>query len=295
MKNENKIKSLLIKLGISTEDSIVPFFSKVRDRNDLKVLKCKKSDVLLLSGSDHVGMQYYKEKKSFRYSGAQSRRSVLAEGIEDAQRRCEQFKYVVANKKWIDVGTGAGGILDLFSAVAQEIAAVEPQEIARKNLVDLGYKVYSSIGEAPNNYFDVTTLFHSLEHFTDPIGTLKAIKGKMSKGGKIIVEVPHARDFLISFLENDAFKSFTFWSEHLILHTRESLKIFLEAAGFSRIVISGFQRYPLANHFFWLVHGKPGGHIAWQQLRTKELDQAYSHMLASIDKTDTLIATAENI
>ncbi len=116
----------------------------------------------------------------------------------------------------------------------------------------------------------------------------------MKKRAKIIIEIPHARDFLISFFENEAFKSFTFWSEHLILHTRESISLFLETAGFSKIIVNNFQRYPLANHLHWLSENKPGGHIAWSYLRTKSLDREYANMLSSIDKTDTLIVTAEN-
>jgi 2-polyprenyl-3-methyl-5-hydroxy-6-metoxy-1,4-benzoquinol methylase len=200
----------------------------------------------------------------------------------------------VAKKKWMDVGTGAGGILDLLSSLALETAAVEPQEEVRKSLTDLGYTVYSSVEDVEGDDFDVVTLFHVFEHFADPVGTLKSIKSKMAKGGKIIIEVPHAKDFLLSFLENDAFKSFTFWSEHLILHTRESLSAFLGAAGFSKTVVEGVQRYPLANHLYWLARGKPGGHIVWKHLRTAELEKAYFSLLSGIDATDTLIAIAEN-
>ena len=35
------------------------------------------------------------------------------------QRRFEQFKYVIADKKWLDIGTGVGGILDLMSTIAK--------------------------------------------------------------------------------------------------------------------------------------------------------------------------------
>ena len=97
---------------------------------------------------------------------------------------------------------------------------------------------------------------------------------------------------LISFLDWDAFKAFTFWSEHLILHTRGSLRLFLQQAGFKNISISGYQRYPIANHLHWLVKEKPGGHDIWNQLRSEELDNAYSAMLNKLDYTDTLIATA---
>jgi len=294
MKTINKIMELLIDLGICNEETIKPYFPRVRDREDISVLKCSKSDVIFLSRSDHMDISHYSEKKAFRFWGVQDRKSALMSGFEDAQRRYNQFKFVIANKKWIDIGTGAGGILDLLSPASFETAAVEPQDFARKSLSDLGYKIFSSIEEVQDDYYEVVTLFHVLEHFISPIDSLVTIRKKMTPGAKIIIEIPHARDFLISFLENEAFKSFTFWSEHLILHTRESITKFLEKAGFSNIIISGFQRFPLANHMHWLSQKKPGGHTIWSNLRTEALDREYANLLTNIDKTDTLIATAEN-
>jgi 2-polyprenyl-3-methyl-5-hydroxy-6-metoxy-1,4-benzoquinol methylase len=291
---KNKVAQKLIDMGICSEDSFIPYYPRVRDREDVSVLKCEKSGVIVLDSSDHMDISHYNKRDFFRYVGAQDRKTALSTGLEDAQRRFTQFKSMIEGKKWLDVGTGAGGILDLLSSFAQQTAAVEPQDNARKSLIELGYNIYPSVEAIEENDYEVVTLFHVLEHLTDPIGTLKTIKGKMAKGGKIVVEVPHAKDFLLSFLDNDKFKSFTFWSEHLILHTQESLEAFLKEAGFSNITIKGFQRYPLANHLYWLAQGKPGGHILWKELRNPELEKAYADMLSSINKTDTLIAIAEN-
>ncbi|MDD4900561.1 MAG: class I SAM-dependent methyltransferase [Patescibacteria group bacterium] len=295
MKTKNKIKDLLIELGICSSETIAPYFPKVRDRDDVAVLKCGKSGVIFLSRSDHMDISHYSEKPGFSYQGAPDRKTALVSKMEDTQRRYDQFKMLISNKKWLDIGTGVGGILDLLSPVALETEAVEPQDVARKCLSDLGYKVYSSIEDARDDNYEVITLFHVLEHFTDPIDTLITIRKKMVKGAKIIIEIPHARDFLISFFEHEAFKSFTFWSEHLILHTRESIAKFLAKAGFSNIIVNGYQRYPLANHLYWLSKNKPGGHISWPYLRTAALDREYANMLAAIDKTDTLIVTAEKL
>ena len=114
----------------------------------------------------------------------------------------------------------------------------------------------------------------------------------LTSGGKVVIEVPHARDFLLSFLDSAPFRSFTLWSEHLLLHTRESLRRYLEESGFREITIRGFQRYPLANHLHWLAQERPGGHQQWSMLRNAELDTAYGKMLSDLDFTDTLIAEA---
>ena len=49
--------------------------------------------------------------------------------------------------------------------------------------------------------FDIITMFHVLEHIPYQIETLKVLKSKLKNKGKIIIEVPHAEDFLI--LQND--------------------------------------------------------------------------------------------
>lgn len=290
---KNKIKEILLELKISEEGRITNYFPKVRDRDDVSVLKCQKSGVIFLSSADHIDIKEYEDKEGFSYWGADDRAIAIRSCLEDTNRRKKQFGELIINKKWLDIGTGAGGVLDAMSSLAIETWAVEPQESARKELNRLGYTVLPSIIESKDDYFEVVTLFHVLEHFTDPINTLKEIHSKMSSGAKIIIEIPHARDFLISFLENEAFKAFTFWSEHIILHTRDSIRRFLEEAGFNNIVIKGFQRYPLANHLFWLSKNKPGGHVAWSSLRTEQLDNEYSNMLCNLDMTDTLIIVAE--
>jgi len=291
---DNPIQTLLCSLGICDEAAIVPFFPKVRDRDDVSVLRCEKSGVMFLSRADHLEPSHYEDHEGFTYWDAADRTSAVRSGLEDARRRYDQFREVICNRKWIDVGSGAGGLLDLLAPVASATVAVEPQQQARAALQAAGYSVYGSMDDVPDNDFEVATLFHVLEHLPQPVESLKEIRRKMCAGGNIIVEVPHARDFLMSFLNLEAFKAFTFWSEHLILHTRESLRTVLAAAGFSQIAIYGWQRYPLANHLHWLAKGAPGGHIAWAHLRTEDLERAYGAMLARLDQTDTLVATAVN-
>lgn len=290
---ENDIQSLLLSLSIISADSIEELYPKVRDREDVKVLRCAKSGVIFLSRVDHLDGAHYKAQNNYDYWTAANRQQALLECFADDARRSGQFADWVRGKKWLDVGTGVGGILDLLVQQAAEVRAVELQSAVRAELIRCGYQVYADLAEVPEGHFDVVTLFHVFEHLPDPLGALILISNKMMAGGKLIVEVPHAQDFLLSFLDLESFKEFTFWSEHLILHTRQSLTIFLEKAGFKNICIQSFQRYPLANHLHWLAKGKPGGHKHWHYLQTDDLDHAYAAMLAHLDKNDTLIAIAE--
>ena len=141
---------------------------------------------------------------------------------------------------------------------------------------------------------DVCVSFHVIEHLPDPLEILKLLKEKIVSGGMLIIEVPHANDFLLSTLNNDEFKQFTLWSQHLVLHTRESLCRMLTHAGFEDIQVEGVQRYPLSNHLNWLVNGRAGGHKSPLSLiDSTTLTNAYSDALARMDATDTLMAIAK--
>jgi len=291
---QNKIFSLLCSLGLCDELSIETYYPRVRDRDDVSVLRCRKCGVIFLSRTDHIDISDYEGRDNFEYWEAQDRKNAIIAELEDSQRRAKQFQYILKNKKWLDVGTGAGGILDILAPITSETIAVEPQKGARNDLISREYEVYPNVEDVPHSDIDIVTLFHVFEHMIEPVDILESISTKM-RGGRILIEVPHANDFLLSFLDLDSFKKFTFWSEHLILHTRQTLTLFLEKAGFKNICIEGYQRYPLANHLCWLSQGKPGGHHLWSYLRSSELDSAYAQMLAHLDKTDTLIAVAEKL
>ncbi|NJN67379.1 MAG: class I SAM-dependent methyltransferase [Chloroflexaceae bacterium] len=290
---ENKIQSLLFSLGVCSPNTVEEIYPQVRDRDDIRVLKCNKSGVMFLSRTDHIQLSHYSQQRDFSYWSASNRSQATMNTLDDDQRRARQFELIIRSKKWLDFGTGAGGILDLLAEKAAEAYAIEPQTHTRNELVRCGYKVFQDISQIQNEYIDIVTLFHVFEHLLDPIETLNSIAEKLVESGKIIIEVPHANDMLLSFFDLESFKRFTFWSEHLVLHTRYSLEVFLREAGFHHICVEGFQRYPLANHLYWLARGKPGGHKEWHYLQTPELNRSYAALLAQLDKTDTLIAVAE--
>lgn len=289
----NKIEALLFSLGLCTPESIEPFFARTRDVEDLPVLRCRKSGIIYLARTAHMSVAHYQAKDTFKFVAPEWNRpqSVVA-AAEDTARRSAAIRSLIANKRWLDFGTGPGAILEALRGMAMEMCGCEPQDRARRDLEHLDCPIYAALSEVPRGHFDAITLFHVLEHLDEPVATLRELRACLAPGGRIFVEVPHARDFLLSVLDLDDFKRFTLWSEHLMLHTRESLRRFLEEAGYSDVLIEGVQRYPLANHLHWLSKRKAGGHLKWPHLRSPELDRAYAAQLGALDLTDTLVAHA---
>jgi hypothetical protein len=137
------------------------------------------------------------------------------------------------------------------------------------------------------------TAFHVVEHLSDPIAVLKTLAEKLSKNGRMVVEVPSSGDALLTLYDSSAFQHFTYWSQHLFLFNAETLRHLANKAGLRIVSIQQYQRYPLSNHLHWLSQGEPGGHQKWAFLDSPELKAAYANALASVAMCDTLIAHLE--
>jgi 2-polyprenyl-3-methyl-5-hydroxy-6-metoxy-1,4-benzoquinol methylase len=287
----NPIFDQLCRLGVCDADGVEPFHHGVRDRDDIDVLRCRRSGALFLHRTDHMDVAHYDAKPPTHRHGA-GRRQIITSG-DDTQRRLRHCAPLVRGRTWLDIGAGSGAMLDVLSPLVTDYAAVEPQEQASAFLREMGHPVHRRLDDVPAGRYAVVTLFHVFEHLTDPLGLLRQVRTLMPAGGRLVIEVPHARDLLIGFARSEAFCRHTFWSEHLFLHTRETLRALVAAAGFEVLSVQGVQRYPVANHLHWLAKGEPAGHLAWNMLVDERLDGAYADVLARLDLTDTLVLEAQ--
>lgn len=294
IKKSSNIKNSLLRLGLINEKNVEVFSKNTRDREGLTVYKDTKSKIIFID-EYYVGDEEY-ESGDYRdepqplmpYTNADF------EDMLDTERRYQKYRQFVVNREICDFGCGEGNFLRISRPFAKSAYGVEIQKNFNDALNAEGIKCFLKL-EDVNNSIDTVFLFHCLEHLPDPVETLKEIfkKLKANGEGKIIVEVPHAKDFLLDQLELESFKNFTLWSQHLILHTRDSLKSFLADAGFKNIHIEGVQRYTLSNHLNWLKNGKPGGHKnPLSIIETENLKSAYANSLSKLDANDTLVAVA---
>lgn len=265
-----------------------------RDNVNLKPLECSRCGLVQLSSLDHIEPSFY-ENGHMHDSQPVSVQSELAQCQEDTTRRLEQFKPVLAGKRLLDVGCGAGSFLMAAREYAQSVAGVEPETGFQKHFSEHGLTVFKSIEDISSSYeFDIETLFHVLEHIKDPIAFLTQVAGALrdrnSNHNKLcVIEVPHANDALLTLYKNKKFSEFTYWSCHLYLFTEKTLQACAEKAGFKMIKMMQWQRYNLANHLYWLSNGLPGGHKVYQDIISPELEEAYAKSLGDQKLCDTVI------
>lgn len=284
--------NILFDLNLSSKDSLEVFHNSTRDINDLKVLKCSKSGVIVLQKAEKNDA-YYEE--NIRYSNEVkgetfvNNKSIQFKPLEDDERRLKMYKDLIKGSDILDFGCGRGGFINLAREISNKIMGIELNKFNRKYINSIGIQCLESLSDLGDEKFDLITLNHVLEHLNNPIEILICLKKHLKEDGIIIIEVPHARDILIETFNLKSFKNFTFWSEHLILHTKESLSAYAKISGLKLRNIDGLQRYPISNHFNWLLNGKPSGQNLYTNLNSDDFHNQYESFLKSINQTDTLI------
>ena len=284
----------LKKLGLTSEETKKLFNKGTRDIKNLDVWVDDVSKVIYIddfyTGDDIYKDGFYRsdDEDSLKTGNGET------EQIMDSKRRLEYAEEFIKGKRVADFGCGNGDFLKLISPQCEKTIGIELQEDYVNSLNEYGIDCVNEIEKIEDDSIDVLVSFHVIEHLPNPLEVLTALKSKIVRGGILIIEVPHANDFLLSELSSEAFKQFTLWSQHLILHTYDSLRIMLEYIEMDEIKIMGTQRYPLSNHLNWLKHEKPGGHkTTLSRIDSTELTKEYEKALNSIQATDTLVAIAK--
>ncbi len=289
----NPVYKDLIKLKLIKSKNLRVISNNTRNKR-IKVIQDTREKIIFLQ-KYVTNKNYYRQSKNNIIKNKNTvvvinKKKLKLSGLDDNERRYKQFKKLLNNKYVLDYGCGSGNFLKKIKNT-KHIHGVEISENHIKHfLKSKQLKIKENIFDFKNK-FDVVCLFHVLEHLPNQIKSLKEIKSKMKKKGKIIIEVPHANDILFSIIKNNSFKRFTFWEQHLILHTKKSLKKILTSSGFKNIKIKFFQRYGLDNHLGWIINGKPGGHTRYKNIKN-DLNLKYKKKLEEKEFSDTLIATA---
>jgi 2-polyprenyl-3-methyl-5-hydroxy-6-metoxy-1,4-benzoquinol methylase len=101
----------------------------------------------------------------------------------------------IENGALLDVGSGLGTYLLLLRSLGWRVHGIEASRSAASYAQDqLGLDVKCGLFEDvvfPKNFFDVITMWHSLEHFADPRSILLKAHRLLKPGGKLLIAVPN--------------------------------------------------------------------------------------------------------
>ncbi|MFD4587458.1 class I SAM-dependent methyltransferase [Streptomyces sp. NPDC058434] len=114
------------------------------------------------------------------------------------RRRAESVRPLLGGaKRWLDVGTGHGHFCEVARTVLPEavfdgLDRSEGAELAeRRGRVERGLRGgFTELAPDLAGEYDVVSLFHYLEHSTEPRRELEAARTSLRPGGHLVVEVP---------------------------------------------------------------------------------------------------------
>lgn len=280
----------IMKCRLCDSDNVKIIHKGVRDNHSIDVMKCQSCGLVFLSSTSQITDDFY--QAGGMHSEEDTEKKFMEWRMEtyaDDKRRYDRFVNEIGEKSVIDFGCGNGGFLKLLKESGKrKVCGVELENSARERIISDGIEVKADIDEF-NEKFDYITSFHVIEHLVEPGEWLEKIRRHMKPDSVLCIETPNADDALLTLYDCRAFADFTYWSCHVVLYNLDTLCTLLGKNGFKIIKREQIQRYPLANHLYWLSNGKPGGQKKWDFILNHNIDEAYAKILGEKNICDTIM------
>lgn len=199
--------------------------------NGISMSCCSGCD-LVWHTNPKVNSEYYREeynprvgqKEKARISNARERWSILK-------------KYISKRERVYDVGCGDGAFLKILKEVGVDGIGIEPNSAAVEAVRAQGLEVYQGevddiLNIAGNKKVAMVTMFHVLEHLSDPLESLRVIRDILPEGGYLFMETP---DWFSYSLMASGYRHELINKEHLFYYSFRNLEYLLERTGFKLI------------------------------------------------------------
>lgn len=189
---------------------------------DLELFECEACGLLQLSGAP---VPYYREVIRATTYSPEMRAFREAQFADWAQR------YGLAGRRVLEIGCGRGEYLMLLKKAGLDARGLEAGTASLRACraaglqVTRGYLTRRSV-MLPGAPFDAFASFNFLEHWPDPVGSLRALMRNLADGAVGLVEVPNV-DMI---LRQGLFAEFI--ADHLLYFTEDTLRFTLSRAGF---------------------------------------------------------------
>jgi len=163
-------------------------------------------------------------------------------------KRLNKLMKFRSGAKLLDVGCGEGTFLKFAKKNGWQISGTEVSSWAAKYASDiLGTNIfYGELFDAeyPDNYFDVVTMWHVLEHVKDPKRYLKEIHRILKPDGLLVMAVPNVNDLVMQIayriIKRRKIKLFSKGEKevHLYHFSSETVQAYLDKSGFKCVKLS---------------------------------------------------------
>lgn len=166
-----------------------------------KVVKCKRCGLIYVNPrplkDNLVGS--YSDTYYSEWMGSQRRERVIM-----WKRRLRAIEKYKKTGILLDIGCGMGAFLQVAHESGWNVCGTEISPQASSYISNtLGLNVFcGEVYEAnfPDEYFDVISIWHTLEHMYTPTRTLREANRILKKGGLMVIAVPNINNFIFRFI-----------------------------------------------------------------------------------------------
>ena len=174
--------------------------------------------------------------------------SIMA-GEDFAKARYKQLKDIIkryapsvltdSHRHFLDIGCGTGDLLSVAASDGWDITGTEISPLVVQN-VTTNLKNKILVGDIfsldlPQNYYDVITIYHVIEHLLSPVDTLVKMKELLSPNGIVFIETPNIGGLGAKLKGKNWSQIFP--PEHITYFNPSSLKYALKQSNFSDFVV----------------------------------------------------------
>jgi 2-polyprenyl-3-methyl-5-hydroxy-6-metoxy-1,4-benzoquinol methylase len=158
--------------------------------------------------------------------------------ISNTVDRIETIKRYVTLDNLCDIGCGEGIFLETLRDMGyKNLIGIEPgsiaQEYAKKHSLDIRQVTIGDCGHIlEQNCINTVTMFHVVEHLTEPIRALEVVFKYMKTGARLVIETPDMSSYLLKKVQ---YEHEPVYSEHVYLFDSNNIEMILKKVGFKII------------------------------------------------------------
>lgn len=164
--------------------------------------------------------------------------------------------------RMLDIGCATCGLMAEFITRGWDAYGVELSESAVHFDKEMGFNVIQGTVENskfPDNYFDIITMTHVIEHLADPSATLKEVGRILRNKGKLVIRTPNCESLPRLIAGKEWFGD----HDHLFFFGNGTLEAILKKCNFRIIGIKSYVGIDIETYC-----------VKWNQLRLNDLIRA---------------------
>ena len=195
MKQQTELCSIPCNLCGGEDVAVLSSIS--RSGKSLRTVICKSCGLVWSDPRPHDTRKFYEEeyRVAYKRTYAPKPKHVVRAGNVALSRFKKIEQLFSGSKAILDVGTGGGEFAYLLQLLRHKVSGVEPN----RGYADYSIKEYGLMVQVgfvqdstfPPEAFDVTTIWHVLEHTENPGAVLAQLRSGLKPDGILVVEVPN--------------------------------------------------------------------------------------------------------